>query len=461
VGLPVDDLTSTLCQHISQTTFEDLGQDVVDAATRSLLDGIGVMLAASGIGDGCDAFAELVLSDAGAGRSTVLGYRARVPAANAALANGAFSHAVDFEDAFDTAPSHPNAQVLPAVLAIAEDLDVSGQALVTAVAVGCDITCRLGLAAWPAINDRGWYAPPLFGAIGATAACANLLKLDARQTADALSLVIMQNAASGEIKSNPESTIRAIRDSFPAQAAVRSAQLAARGIRGFDLPLEGTRGFFATFAGNDFDRDALTGGLGRDFAGPRVSFKPWPSCRSTHAYIEAALALRPDVPHGDIVRIELDGAPVNLMLAEPKETKRAPQTAIDAKFSMMFTVAAALVRGKVDLDTFTTAGLADAEILRVAGVTDFIPDPQLIAPSDMTVGTVRIFTRDGSVVSHSVTSPKGSPSSPMPTVDLVEKFAACAAKSRHPRSEEEVRESAHSLLSIASLAGVRDLIGSL
>ena len=147
--------------------------------------------------------------------------------------------------------------------------------------------------------------------------------------------------------------IRAVREAFPAQIAVQAAQLARRGVRGFDAPLEGRDGFFRLFAANRYDAAALFADLGSRWHIEQLSFKPWPSCRGTHAAIECALELRREIDLRDIHAIRIEGNEVQRMLAEPAQRKRAPQTAIDAKFSLPFTVATALVAGKVDLDSFT------------------------------------------------------------------------------------------------------------
>src|SRR5690606_9040855 len=156
--------------------------------------------------------AALAIADGGTAESSVFGWSERIPAAAAAFANGAYAHALDFEDAIDGLPIHPNAQIVPAVLAVAEARDLSGADVVRALAVGCDLGVRIAAAAGSQIEARGWYPPPILGAIGAVGALANLVGLDARTTLDALSLALMQVTASGEAGLSPRSTIRGIRD---------------------------------------------------------------------------------------------------------------------------------------------------------------------------------------------------------------------------------------------------------
>lgn len=433
----------------------DLPPDARASAAVSLLDGVGVSLAASALGEGCDAFAGLVAAEGGSGDATVIGVGGRVPAASAALANGAMAHALDFEDSIDGVAVHPHAQVLPAVLALAEQRDLAGDRLLAAIALGCDLTVRLGRAAGDAMSDRGWYPPPVLGGFGATAACAFLVGLAPRQVLDALSLALMQITASGEIKHSPESVIRGVRDGFAAHAAVRAVQLAERGVRGFDRPLEGDAGFLAAFAGAQDAAWAVVDGLGASWAGVETSYKAWPSCRGTHAFVQAALEMRRQVRVDSIRDVELIGAPVNEMLARPLAAKQRPTTAIDAKFSLPFTVASALVHGGITLASFSPSALESPEVLSVAQRVRFVSDPT--GRLGMTSGIMRITT-DAGTVEVAVERPRGNPLDPLPVDELRAKFVACAGQAVRPIPEAAARARADEILAAGRAPAVREPI---
>ena len=259
-------LSAALAEHVSGARFEQLSPATVRATCRAVLDAIGVMQAASGLAPEVRPFIDLARAQQGIAESSVLGTGWRVPAACAALANGAMAHALDYEDAFDAAPVHPNAALIPAVLALAQSrAPVSGRALITAVAVGCDFTCRLGLSLRRPLEEGGWYPPPILGAFGAVAGAASLLRLSPQQVRDAWSLVLLQNSCPGEIKYSAQSEVRAVREAFPAQAAVTSALLAEAGVRGFDEPFEGQAGFFRLFADGRYEPAQLLETLGRSW----------------------------------------------------------------------------------------------------------------------------------------------------------------------------------------------------
>lgn len=422
-------LSLRIAQAIVATRYEDLPPRVVSATKRSLLDAIGVMMAATTLGTGCEPFADLA-REVGPGPCTLIGRGETATGALAALANGALAHAIDFEDGHDGAPVHPNAVQIPAALAWAEmQGSVSGKAFITALAIGCDLACRMGLSLVQDPAKLGWYPPPMLAAYGATAACAKIAGLNAEQIVDAFSLLLCSSVCSGEIKYSPASDMRAVRDAFPAQASFQAVQLARAGVRGFDAPLEGNAGFFALYAGSKYEPDRLTRDLGKRFEGENLTFKIWPSCRGTHAAIEGALAIRAEIPGllSRIEAIELTGHPVMAMLDAPHAAKRAPITAIDAKFSLPFTVATAIVEGAVTLDSFEPAALKNPTILSVAERVSFSPLDGL-ASGAIASGGIRIRLAGGDTRERFVAIPKGSPANPLSDEEIATKFWLCAQR---------------------------------
>jgi 2-methylcitrate dehydratase PrpD len=433
-------ISLALARFVADARYEDLSPVAARMAKLCLLDAIGVSLAASSLGEGCAAFADLALSPEGAQQCTVFGFGRKAPPEAAALVNGALAHALDFEDSHDGALLHPNAPAVPAALAIAQAWPLaSGRELLTALAMGCEISVRLALAVRGSIADYGWYPPPIFAAFGAAAVAAKLLRLSAEQTRDAWSLALCQATCSGEIIYSPGSTVRAIRDAFVARAAVTSALLARNGVRGFDAPFEGRAGFFATYARGAYDPEAVLRGLGGSFEIERISFKPWPSCRGTHAAIEAALACRREAgfdAHA-IERVQIRGGRMLRMLCEPGANKRRPATSIDAKFSLPFAAATALLRGRVALEDFSAEALHDPDVLRLAARIHVDPAAD---DSPSAIGArLDVRLQDGRTLTHTVATPLGAPSNPMPQDAVVAKFLDCARYAATPIDEEAAR----------------------
>lgn len=442
-------LTLVVAQHIATAKFDRIPTAARHAAERSLLDAIGVMLGATTLGEDCGPFADL--AQFAPGPCTVLGRTYNAQPLQAVLANGALAHALDYEDALDGAPVHPNAAVVPVAMALAQaDRTISGADFIAAVTIGCDLVCRLGLALQRNPDEFGWYPPPILSTFGAAATASRLLKLDETATAHALALALAQATFSSEFKTYPDSSLRAVRDGFAAHAGLLAALLAQRGVRGHVTALEGKAGFFALFARGEWSAEAVTAGLGAKFYGEEVSYKPWPSCRGTHAFIEAGLHLRPSIDSlQDIAAIEASGPPLLKMLVEPVAQKQTPATAIDAKFSLPFCIGATLATGTVAMPTFFEQGRRDPETLALAKLVRFTPKPEL-GMKDAASGDLTIRLEDGRTLSHSIAQAWGSPASPLSDEELIAKFLDCAGYTSPPMSPASATRLTSNLLSMSS-----------
>jgi 2-methylcitrate dehydratase PrpD len=417
---------------IAGLSFGALPGATVHATRRALLDGLGVMLAATRLAPEAGPFHDRAVADGGTPESRLLASGARVPASAAAFANGALAHALDFGDTYDAGPAHPNAALIPALLALADaNPGIDGGQLLTAMAAGSDLACRMSRAPARPYEEGGWYPPPLFGAVAAAAGCAKLIGLDGDGIVQAMGLAMCQASFPGEIKHDGRTQLRAVREAFAARAAVSAALLARDGVRGFEAPLEGKAGFFALYGGGGFDRAMLLDRLGERFLGDDVSFKPWPSCRGTHAYIEAALALRETIGGREIASIEAEIGPVQEMLMAPLAAKAAPASAIDAKFSIPFTTAHALVHGVVDLDSFGPEARADHDVLAMAAKVIARSNPAWGRTEAASGGLVIILT-NGERLERQVPQAAGHPSRPLADAALVAKFLLCAERATLP-----------------------------
>lgn len=433
-------LSTIIARHLCNASVSDLPDDVVAATRRSLLDAVGVSLAASGLGEGCAAFADLAREAATSRGAMVIGYGFRAPPSLAAFANGAMAHALDFEDTFDPVLVHPNAAVVPAALAVAEAQGADGKKLLRAIAIGCDLACRIALAVEG--HDRkqagGFSVRFMAGAFGAAAAAGILLDLSQEELKQALAGTLFQAAFTSEAFTHAASHMRGVREAFAARAGVSAAQLAKSGVVAFDQPFEARHGLFGLYTDGAFERGALLEELGRNFHGARVSFKPWPSCRGTHAFIEAALDVR--TAHGidpdGIAEVRATVSPFFSGLCEPVDRKRRPQTAIGAKLSLPFTVATALATARLDLGSFQPHALRDPRILALADRVEHETEPAWTT-DQATRGRLSVRMANGEVHVGEVDVPLGHPDRPMDDDALREKFLVCAAHARTPLAPAE------------------------
>jgi 2-methylcitrate dehydratase PrpD len=457
--MDLENLSAKVAHHIVATTFADLPDHVVEVTKQSLLDAIGVTFAASTLGEACGAFAEIAREAETPRGATVIGYGFRTSAAMAAFVNGSMAHSLDYEDTFDPALVHPNAAVVPAALALAETLpNIDGRKLITAIALGCDLACRMGLAI-DGHDKKGLSVRYMSGVFGATAAAGKLLELTEEQLKHAFASTIFQAAFSSEGFLYGESHMRAVREAFAAKAGVIGAQLAKRGVKAFDQPFEAKYGLFSIYTGGQCNLEPLLTDLGRKFQGANVSFKPWPSCRGTHAFIEAALWLseKHQIRPEKIRSAHAVVSPFFMNLCEPAPRKQKPQTAIDAKFSIPFTLATALQTGKVGLDAFRPEAMSDGEILKMAARVDHEIEPSW-PTEEATRGILRLTTLDGTTLSKQIDAPLGHPDNPMTTAALQQKFVECAAYAQAPIRTDRVTEIGSTIAKLETISNVSGLL---
>jgi 2-methylcitrate dehydratase PrpD len=455
------DLTRQLATHIARTGFRELTPRAVFMAKCSLLDAIGVSLAASRLEPACTPFAKLAVRSGEA--CAILGFQQRASPLMAALANGALAHALDYEDTFDAAPAHPNAAGVPVALALLElDPSLTGEQLITAIALGTDLVCRLALALRVNPDRYGFYTPAILGAYGATVVASKLLGLDELQIVSAFALTLSQSTSSSQFKSDPQSDVRAVRDAFSAHAGLMAGLLAAEGVRGFEGAIDGECGLYALYARGAYDAAALCARLGQTFYGESVSFKPWPCCRGTHAFIESAVRLRErHAPNpADIERIQAHGAALNRMLMEPALQKRRPSTAIDAKFSLPYCVSLALLRGAPGLDDFGAERRSNADVLRLAARVEY-DGSEATRAFAATSGRLELHMRDGSQYAWEVEHALGHPENPLDASQLIDKFVSCAGRAATPFDARTAHEIANAVLAIDQAPSAKNALQAL
>ena len=456
------DAVVTLAANVVSRRYEDLPPQVVDVTKMSILDTVGVMLAASSVsvGEGCQQIIDLVREFGGKPESTILAFGDRVPCYLAAFANGSLTHPLDYDDYREGAHVHPTSETLPAALAAAERLGgVSGKDFIAAIALGNDLVCRLGLATAGWITGHDWLIPQVLGFFGGAAAAGKLLGLSQGQMVDAMGIALSQASGSGEVVLGVGSMIRSIRDGFSQKAGLLSALLAQKGVTGATNVLEGEAGLFALYFKGDYDREALTTDLGRTFEGLNVTFKPWPACRGTHSYVEAALSLAREnhlTPEG-IDKIVLGVTKSTRAHCEPTAQRQRPTLAIDAKFSLPFTVGAALAHGQLIIADFLPSGLSDRQTLSLAQKTSYTLAPELEGPG-ITPGLVEIRTRDGRTLSRRVDIAYGDPRNPIGRDGLVAKFRDCARYSAKPMPPAIVEEVIHRVATLEREEDIRPII---
>ncbi|GLC93176.1 hypothetical protein Tamer19_25840 [Cupriavidus sp. TA19] len=360
--------------------------DALDIARLSIYDCLAVAIAGTRE-PVSQAVRELVRQEGGAPQASAFGLSARIPARAAALLNGAVAHALDYDDTHFDFVGHPSVAVLPAALAVAEQQQAGGKALLEAFLIGVEITCRVGGWLGRPHYNAGFHQTATSGAFGATAASARLLGLDAGQATHALGLAATR--ASG-LKCQFGTMAKPFHAGMAASTGVEAAALAALGFIARPDAIECPGGFAATHGAAQGCADEPFAGLPEAFRFVDVQHKFHACCHGTHPALEALKTLRTrhGLQPGDIAGVSLDIAPQWL----PVCCIPQPATALEAKFSLSLT--AAMVLAGVDtaaLASFSDAACRDASLAELARRVEICPDP---AVAD-TACRATVLTRSG------------------------------------------------------------------
>jgi 2-methylcitrate dehydratase PrpD len=434
-------LAERLAAFAHDLAFERLPADVVASVGLRTLDVLGIALAAS-TQEFAPALRGALESWGGRGDCTVVGDKATAAAPLAALVNGTLAHGLDFDDTHAASITHASAVVLPAVLALAESEGADGRATITAAVAGYEAIARIGMAAPGGFHDRGWHATGVCGAFAAALAAGRLLALDPPRLTAALGL--SGSCASGVLEFLADgSWSKRLHAGWAGHAGIVAATLARGGFSGPPSILEGRFGLYRTFLDTVPDV-APFDTLGRVWETTAVGFKPYPCCHYLHAYLDCALALRsthgiaPEAIESVECRVPAGEVPI---VCEPRVAKLAPRTAYDAQFSLPYSVAAALIDGTVDLDTYGPARLADPRVQALAARVVHVVDGASRFP-DGFPGWVRVRLRDARVLEQREPDGRGGRRRPLPPEAIVEKFRANARRAVPPARVEAIERAA-------------------
>ena len=431
------DLVHQFADHAGCVRYDTLPPQAADAAKKSILDTIGVILAASNLEPSVRSIIDLVRECKGVEEASVLGFGGRAPAIMASLANGALAHCLDYDDQTPWG-QHCASSIVPAVLAVAERQGgVDGRELISAVAAGQDIFCRLRCnIEW----EKDWNLSTVLAVFAAAAAAGRVMGLEPVRIAHAMGIASMQSSGIMEMIAGRGSDLRGMYAAFSAHGAVLAALMALKGVTGIDHLFEGRYGVFNTYFRGRFSAEAMVADLGSDFFGSRTLYKRWPCVGTAHSHMKAAIDIvcEEDLGPADIREIKLHVGDYHNLMCRPLEERRKPATLADAKFSLPFLVAVAIVRRGMSVTDFTEAGLRDPQVLGIAAKIDLVADAALDWKLDLPPGRVEIVAMDGRRWMREGQRVPGNADNPMSWDDLGAKFAECASVSVNPPSADTV-----------------------
>ena len=397
-----------------------------EARTRALTafkDTAGVIIAGSA--EPAARAAQALAVEEGTGRCRVLGTSLQTSAGFAAFSNGIAAHALDYDDMCFVSLAHPSCALVPAALAAGELTHANGAALLDAYVIGFELECRLGNVMNPRhYHQRGWHCTSSIGTLGAAAAAARVLGLDAYACQHALG--IAASSACG-LKENIGSMVKPLHAGMAARNGVMAARLAQRGVTASPHAIDGPQGYLAAMDSERPSLDFAVADLGLrwEIVETGVTVKLYPSCAATHPPLDSLI----DLQHREgftaeqiqAVDVEVDSMTPRLLIHPD------PATGLEAKFSMPFCAAAALVYQRLGIDTFDVEHIQNPAIQSLMSHVTLRANDTFDQAAPLSRARVTVRLRDGRTITQLADGARGYPGR-LTDAELATKFAGCVSR---------------------------------
>ena len=420
-------VTEQWADFIHGLTFADLPPEVVTRTRIAVTDYLGCLLA----GVPSDSGRKMLdyLRDFGAkGECSVPGTTLRLAPADAALANGTLGHALDYDDVTFQMIGHPGVSILPSVLALGEWADASIHDAVVAYVIGYEAATRLGMLMNLRHYESGWHATGTLGTLGAAFGAAKILGL---QPSAVVSTIGLASSMAAGIRQNFGTDTKPFHAGRAAQNGTTAALLASRDYTSATNALDGQWGFVNVYtSSNDRDPQELVKDLGLtwNIVNPGFATKIYPSCASTHTAIDSALDLLHE--HGPLDPSEIESVRIGVVRLTPKILiHHNPRTGLEAKFSMEYCLARALVSGGVIMSHFSDVAVHEPKVRQVMDRITMFVEPQIDAAwktSEPRPARLEVILRSGRTIRSGADLPRGAPGRPVDSKALLAKYRDCA-----------------------------------
>jgi 2-methylcitrate dehydratase PrpD len=446
-------VTDTFARFVAETEYSTISDKTLANAKMHILDTIGTALVGVSTDTACIAF-DYCKRVGQSEESAIWGTHLRSSVPMAAFANGLLGHAIDFDDwdAFIHA-GHPTCMVAAAALSLGETIGSSGKDLLKAYVLGIEVLTKIAANA-PNVQDRGFHSTPVLGSIGATIACASLMRLNPKKIKGALGIAA---SGAGGIHRQQGSMVKPFHAANAARNGVEAALLAEKGFTADAAIIEAPRGFCDTFFGpGECDYEKMLEGLGTPYflESPGLGLKLHPCSAPQFLAADAALHLKREhnIRFADVAKMEVSIPPLRYQRHYHAEVK----TGLRGKFAINYVVALAFLDGKLEIDTFTDAKANEPQVQAALRRVHVIVDETIPEPGPYCPVTVEL--KDGNRLTYTARIAKGHPENPMTEEEVLNKFRSNAKQVLSPERSEAVIAKMRNL---GTLADVKELVALL
>lgn len=419
--------TKLLAAYAAKLSYDEIPPEVIERSKDCFLDSLGAALYGADL-----PWSRIIVNYArrygAGGKSSILGEaEGKVQAPYAALANGALTHSFELDNVRQPgAGVHAGATLIPAGLAVAEEIGASGKELLAAFVAGCEVMFRIGHACRESSEKLGFHAPGLTGTLGAAATAGRLLGLSAEQMVSAFGIAGSLSSGLLEfVKSGTGGMVKRLHLGRAAEGGVLAASLARDGFAGPETILEGKFGFLQVFS-REPDLSRLTHALGKEYEVMNICMKRFPCHINAQAPIQAVQELRRDRPFvgAEVEGLTIAGGEKNVTHHNIPE----PRDVMMAQYSIPFSVALSLFREPGDPRSFSEASLSDPLLLSLSRRIELVVDELAKVIEGYRGARVTVRLKDGQELVREVREFKGTPAHPLSRAEVREKFMTLSDK---------------------------------
>lgn len=437
--------STDLAMFIESLSYDDLSEDDIRAVERAFVDTCGVII--SGMDEPPTSIAMETLAEPGS--VPLWGQDRGTTTTDAAFVHGTAGHAQDYDDVSWGMSGHPSVTMIPAILALASGDELRGERAIEAYVAGFEAQCYLSAAINPSHYERGWHSTATLGTFGVAAAAAKALDLDAEATEHAFNAAASMAAG---LKRNFGTMTKPMHVGQAARSGVTAARLASGGFTAASGAIVGDRGFLELYAGDEAVSYVELPDLKRPTALAEygLNVKKYPCCYYTHTSIYAAERVAEDngVDLEDVQSIRVVTSPGAADALHYSD----PDTGLEGKFSLEYTVASGVARPYVGVNVFKDGRIDDPDIQYVRERVQWEVDDSL-EYNDTTV-ELRLET-DNDTYERVQDDPPGTPANPLSDAELGEKFRRCAS---HVLGDEAVTRAHERLDSLRTVDDVNTIV---
>ena len=419
---------------VAKTDFGEFGNTVIEQAKKVVYDTLGVIAAGAQQREPME-MTKRLMPFSRHPSSTLIGRKKRIDPLNAALINGTAGTWLELDEGNQFARGHAGIHVVPAALAVGEERKVSGKAFLTALIIGYEIACRIGIASKLRMT---MHPHGSWGTIGAAVAVGKLMNLNADQMKALINIASSMTLATSRKTMLEGGTVRNLYAGASGYMGILAYHLLKSGFTG---EADGIGSVYGGVVSDSFNPSVMVEALGSRYEITRNYFKEYACCRYNHSSLDALYKIMSQQKGGRLDPKNIESVKVETYSLAAQLSSKAPENMLAGKFSVPFAIATTILHGHSGVESFLPDRIKRPEIKLLASRVEVEEEPEFtqMMPSRRP-SRVTVRLRDGSTFSETVYISKGDIEDPYSTAELDAKFLSLTTPIYGKRRAKEILE---------------------